>query len=104
MFKHNDRSTGFDNMEETISYHALQGWYNNAAAKVFNLLFASDEWRNTCRVYLSCLQQSQDERLFRPVSPRVHRVRHTDVCGVCRSIKLTSLRDASEDLRIPNIR
>jgi len=27
MIKHNDRSTGLDYMEETLSYLALQGWY-----------------------------------------------------------------------------
>jgi len=36
------------------------------------------------------------------VSPQVHHLRETHVRGVCRSIKLTSLRDASEDFGIPN--
>jgi len=36
------------------------------------------------------------------VSPQVHHLRETHVHGVCRSIKLTSVRDASEDFGIPN--
>jgi len=40
---------------------------------------------------------------LRPVSQQVHDLRETHVQGVCRSIKLTSLRDASVDFGIPNI-
>ena len=36
MLKHNDY------MEETLSYLALEGWYNVDSAKVFNLLSATD--------------------------------------------------------------
>jgi len=42
MLKHNDRCTGLDYMEETLSYLALQGWYDIDSAKVFNLLSAAD--------------------------------------------------------------
>jgi len=41
MLKHNDRCTGLDYMEETLSYLALQGWYDIDSAKVFNLLSAT---------------------------------------------------------------
>jgi hypothetical protein len=102
MLKHNDRSTGLDYMEETLSYLALQGWYDIDSAKVFNLLSAADTRRNTRRAHLLRLQHCQDEPFFRPVSPQVHHLRETHVRGVCRSIKLTSLRDASEDFGIPN--
>jgi hypothetical protein len=42
MLKHNDRCTGLDYMEETLSHLALQGWYDIDWAKVFNLLSATD--------------------------------------------------------------
>jgi len=42
MLKHNDRCTGLDFMEETVSYLALQGWYDTNSVKVFNLLAAAD--------------------------------------------------------------
>jgi hypothetical protein len=48
------------------------------------------------------LQTIQDEPIIRPVSHQVYHLRLMHVCRVCRSIKLTSLRDASEDYRIPN--
>jgi len=102
MLKHNDWSTGRDYMEETVSYLALQGWYDIDSTKVFNLLSATDKWQNTCRAHLVRLQHCQKEPFFRPVSPQVHHLREPHVCGVCRSIKLTSLRDASEDFASHN--
>jgi len=36
------------------------------------------------------------------MSPQVHHLREAHVGGVCRSIKLNSLRNASEDFGIPN--
>ena len=36
MLMHNDWCTGLDFMEETLSYLALQGWYDIDSAKVFN--------------------------------------------------------------------
>ena len=42
MLKHNDRCTGLDYMEETLSYLAHQDWYDIASAKVFSLLSAAD--------------------------------------------------------------
>jgi len=47
ILKDNDRCTGYDYMEETLSYLALQGWYDIDSANVFNLLSAADKWRNT---------------------------------------------------------
>jgi len=99
---HNDRCTGLDYIEETLSYLAPQGWYDIDLAKVFNLLSATDQQRSTSRAYLLRLKTMQDEPIIHPVSERVYHLRETHVCRVCRSIKITSLRDASEDFRIPN--
>ena len=52
MLMHNDRGTGLDYMEETLTYLALQGWYNIASAVVFNQLSATDQWQCTCRAHL----------------------------------------------------
>jgi len=42
MLKHNDRCTGLDYTKETLSYLALEDWYNVDSAKVFNPLSATD--------------------------------------------------------------
>jgi len=102
MLRHNDRCTGLNYMEETLSYLALQGWYDIDSAKVFNRLSAADKWWNTRQAHLVHLHNCPKEPFFRPVSPQVHHLRETHVSGVCRSIKLTSLRDASVDFGIPN--
>ena len=102
MLKHNNQSTGFDFMEETVSYLALKGWYDMDWAKVLNLLSAADKWQITHRAHLLRLQHCQDETFFCPMSPQVHHLRETHICGVCRTIKLTSLRDISEDFGIPH--
>jgi len=102
MLKHNYRSTTLDYVEETLSYLALPGWYNIITATVFNQLSAADTRQNTCRVHLLCVQHCQEKPFFRPVSPQVHHLSDPHIRGVCRSIKLTSLRDASEDFGIPN--
>jgi len=102
MLKHNDRSTGLDYMEATFSYLALQRWYDIDSAKVFNLLSTANQCWSTCRAHHLHLQHCQDEPWFRPGSPQVHYSWETHVCGVCRSIKLTSLRDASEHIAIPS--
>jgi hypothetical protein len=102
MLKHNHRFTGPDYMAETFSYLALQGWYDIDSVNAFNQLSAADKRRNACIAYFLCLQYGQDEPLFRTVSPQVHHLRQTHFRGVCRSIKFTSLRDASEDFEIPD--
>jgi len=102
MLKYKDRCTGLEYMEETLSHLALQGWYDIHSAKVFNLLSTTDKWQSTCRAHLLHLQTIQDEPIIRPVSQQVYHLRETYVRGVCRSIKITSLRDASEDFGIPN--
>jgi hypothetical protein len=89
-------------MEETLSYLALEAWYNIDSATVFILLSATDKLRTTCRADLLRLQTIQEEPIIRPVSQQVYHLRETHVRGVCRSIKLTSLRVASEDFGIPN--
>jgi hypothetical protein len=102
MLRNNDRCTGLDYMEETLSYLALKGWYDIDLANVVNLLFATDKQQSTRRAHLLRLQTIQDEPIICLVSHKVYRLRETHVLGVCRSIKLTSLRHASEDFGIPN--
>jgi hypothetical protein len=102
MLKHNDQRTGLDYMEETLSYLALQDWYDLDLAKVFNLLSATDMWRSTRRAHLLYLQTIEDEPIIRLISQQLYHLRETHVRGVCSSIKLTSLKDASEDFGIPN--
>ena len=100
MLKYNDRSTGLDNTAETLSCLALQGWYDIDLAKVFNVLTAAGKWRNTHRPHLLRLQHCQHEPFFRTVSLLVHHFSESHIRGVCRSIKLSSLREASEDVGI----
>jgi len=102
MLKHNDRCTGLDYMEDTLSYLALEGWYDIDSAKDFNLLSPTDKRRSTRRAHLLRLQTIQDEPIIRRVSQHVYHWRDTHACRMCRSIKLTSLRDASQDFGIPN--
>jgi hypothetical protein len=103
MIKHNDWCTGLNYMEKTVSYLALEGWYNIDSAIVFNLLTATNKWQSTRRAHLLRLQTIQEEPGIHPVLQQGYHLRETHVCGVCRSIKLTLLRDASEDFGIPNI-
>jgi len=102
MLKHNDHCTGLDYMEETLSYLALQGWYDIDSAKVFNFLSATDKRRSTRRSHLLHLQTIHDKPIIHPISQQLYHLRETHVRGVCRSIKLSSLRDASEDFGIPS--
>jgi hypothetical protein len=101
MFKHNDRGTGFDYMAEILSYLALEGWYHIDSAKAFNLLSATDQWRSTHRAHLLRLETMQDKLIICQVSQQVYHLREPHVRGVCRSIELTLLRNASEDFEIP---
>lgn len=43
-----------------------------------------------------------EEVIFHLISPLVHHLNETHICRVCRSIKVTSLCNASDDLGIPN--
>jgi len=102
MLKHNDWCTGLDYMEETLSYLALEGWNDVDSLKVLNPLSITDKWCSTHKAHVLHLQRIQDKPIIRRVSQQVYHLRETHVRGVCRSIKLTSLRDASEDFGIPN--
>jgi len=102
MLKHIEQCPGLDYIEKTLSYLALQGWYDTDSAKVLNLLSATDKRHNTHGAHLLCLQMIQDEPCICPVSQHVYYLRDTHVRGACRSIKLLPLRDASEDFKIPN--
>jgi hypothetical protein len=102
MFKHNDWCAGLDNLEKTLSYHSLQDWYDVDSAEVFNLLSAANKRQNTRQAHLLRLHHCLKEPFFRPISQQVHYLRQTHVRGMCRSIKLTSRRDASVHFGIPN--
>jgi len=102
MLKHNDQCTGLDYMGETLSYLALQGWYDIDSEKVFNLLSTTNKRRSTHRAHLLRLQTIGDEPIIRPASQQLYHMRETHVHGVCRSIRMNPLRDASDDFGIPN--
>jgi hypothetical protein len=89
-------------MVETLSYLALQGGYDVDSAKVFDLLSAADTRRSTYRAPLCCLKTFQEKPCICPVSQQVYHSRESHVRGVCRNVKFTSPRDASEDVGIPN--
>jgi len=103
MLKYNDLCTGLDYMEETLSHLALQGCYDFELVNLFNLLSAMDKLQNTCKAHVFRVQHCQEESFFCPISQQVHHLRETHVCSMCKSIKLTSLCDAIEDVRIPNL-
>jgi len=88
-------------MEGTLSYLALQGSYDIGSVKAFHLLSAVNKRRNTRRAHVLRLHHCQEEPFFRVVSPQVHHSRQPHYHGICRWIKLTSLRDASVDFAIP---
>jgi hypothetical protein len=90
-------------MEKILSYQTLQGWYDIDSANVFNLLHTTEKWLSTHRARQLHLQKILNKPIIHHVSQEVDHLREMHVHGVCRSIKLASLRDASEDIRIPNI-
>jgi len=69
---------------------------------MFNLLSATDKRRSTCRAYLLYLETIEDEHFSSPVAQHCISFERNACQWGCRSIKLTSLRDASEDFGIPN--
>jgi len=103
MLKYNNGCTSLDYIKETLSHLALQGWYDIDFTKVFNLLYATNEWWSTCRACLLHLQHCQNEQFSCPVSQQIHHFSEAHVHKVYRSKKLTSLRDTSEDCGIPNV-
>jgi len=58
--------------------------------------------RYTHRAHLWRIQRCQGELFFLHISHQVHHLRETHVHRMCRSMKLTSLRDASEGFRTHN--
>jgi len=103
MLKHNDQSTHLYYIEETLLYPTQQGSYNIDSAKVSNSLSAADKWQNSHTAHLLCVQHSQDNPLVRPASPPVHHLSEIHVHRVCSRTILTSLHNAHEDFRIPDI-
>jgi len=104
MLKHNDLYTSLHYMEEVLSHFALQGWYDINSAILINLLSATDKQQTSCRSQLLCLQHCQDKPFFCHAPQQVYYLRETLVCSDCRSIKLTSLRDALVDFWIRHYR
>jgi len=102
MLMHNDQCTGREYVEETLSFLALQGWYDIDSERVFNLLSATVKQQSTPGAHLSRLQTIQYEPFIHSVPQQVYYLRETHVCKECRSIKLTSFRDAAEDFGFPN--
>jgi hypothetical protein len=103
MLKHKDLCTTLDYMDKALSELALQSLYDIHSAKVFNLLSPTDTQRCTPRAHLLHLEMVGDEPFIHPVSHQVYHLREMHVGEVCRSIKLTSLRDPSEDFVFPTI-
>jgi hypothetical protein len=93
MFKHNGLCTSLDYMEETLPLLALEGCYDINCAKLFNLLSATNKRQSTHGAHLLSLQTPQEKPIILPVSDQVYHLGETHVRRVCRSIKLTSLRD-----------
>jgi hypothetical protein len=102
MLKHNDWHTSHDYREETLSIHALEGCYAMDWAMIDNQLSATNTRRCTCTVQQLRLETIQDELIVPPVSQQVYHLRETHVGGVCRSVKLTSLKNTSQHFEIPN--
>jgi len=102
MLKYSDRCTALNYTEETPPYVALEGWYDIDSATVFNLLSTIDKLRSTLRANVLRLQTIEEEPFLVSLLLRVYHLGETHVHGVCRSVKLTSPRDASEDFGILN--
>jgi len=90
---HNNRYTRLDYLQKILLHYTLQGWNNTISAKVFHPLLTADIQRSNCRPYHLHHQHWQKESVFHHVSQKVHHLRDTPVCRVCRSLKLASLRD-----------
>jgi hypothetical protein len=88
ILKHNDQSAGLDYMEGTLSFLPLQSCYDIDLANVFNLLSTANKRRNSCWAHVLRLQHCQDEPFFRPLSPQVHYLRETHVCGVLQKYQI----------------
>jgi len=99
--KHNNWCIGLQYVAKIHLVLALLGWSYIDCAKIFNLLSCTNTWRNTTRAHLLHHLYCQEELFFHPVSQHVHHLSKMHVHGVCRSIELTSLRDASVDFGIP---
>jgi len=100
MLKHNFQCNSLDYMEETLSYLALPGRYDIDSANVFNLLSATDKQRSTHGSHLLCRETIQVKPFICPVSKHVYHLREMHICGVCRSIKLTSLSESVSNCSI----
>jgi len=103
MVNHNDQCTGLGSMEETLSYLTLQGWYGTDTQTAPNLLPAADKSQNT--LWAQSLHQPHWEKqaTLEPLLRQTEHMIEMHVCGLCRSIRLTSCWETLVELEIPMI-
>jgi hypothetical protein len=70
MLKHNNWCTGHDSMAETLSQHALQGWYDIACANGFNPLAPTNIWWNACSAHRIRIQHIKQSHFSAPYHTR----------------------------------
>jgi len=75
IIKHNDQCTRLDYIEETLSYLALQGWYDIDSAKIFNILPTTDKQQSSWGADPFHLQTIQNEALIWCLSQWVYLLR-----------------------------
>jgi len=102
MLKPNHGCTGLHYMEVTLWYVMLQGCFNIDSANIIDWISSVAKWQNTGRANILLMQRLQKLPFFRPVSLQVLHLSETHVHPECRSIKLTTFRDSSEGVWIPN--
>jgi len=98
ILKHNDRYTIHDHLEESVWYFALQGRTDSNYAVEFNPPSTTNDRQRMSLAHIFHLQSIQNELFLGSVLQQVHSLWERHVCGVCRTPKLTSLRDGSEYL------
>jgi hypothetical protein len=79
MLTHNEQYTSTNNIEETLSHLALQGWYDIDSTIIVNQLSATFKLGNTHTAHPFRIQHCQEEQFFRAIAQQVHRLRETQV-------------------------
>lgn len=103
MLKHNGCCASFDYIVETLSHLTIQGRCEIESANDFNWLSATDTWRNISSALRVYIWHYQWERFFHLTLQPGQYLIQCHHCGVCRRVKLTLLRDTSEDVRISKV-
>jgi hypothetical protein len=75
----NEWCTGLLCMEETVTYLALEGWYEMDSANGFNLLSATYTWRSIRRAHLLHLQSLQDDPNICLIFQQVYNLRERHI-------------------------